>query len=158
MMIFPIIVAVAYLAGCVYTDVKYRITKNMWHLVFAVIALAYSTVFGLLGGFAGSLITMVLTVFVGINLFERIHVFCPGDTKMLAVGAAWVHAYYIGNGGPTDYAIAATIAMWAVVHVVFCVVNFIRKRNFKEIISYPGAVTIAPGVLLAMYFGRLIVL
>lgn len=157
-MVFPVAAAVVYLAGCIYTDVKCRITKNAWHMVFAVIALAYSTVFGLLGGFAGSLITMIMTVIVGINLFERIHVFCPGDTKMLAVGAAWVHAYYVGNGGPAAFAIAATIAMWAAVHVVFCVSSLARKRDFNQILSYPGAVTIAPGVLLAMYFGKFIVL
>ena len=84
--IIPIIMFLIYHTLNVYTDIKYRITKNYWHLLFIVIGLTYFYIFAFEGEWYKPILAMVVAFGIGI-IFEGIRLSSPGDTKMFIVTA-----------------------------------------------------------------------
>lgn len=84
--IIPLIMFLVYHALNVYTDVKFRVTKNLWHLVFLALGLGYYYLFAFDGTWYKPILAMVITLAIGLVL-EMVRVSSPGDTKMFIVTA-----------------------------------------------------------------------
>lgn len=70
----------------VYTDVKHRLTKNLWHLLFLIAGLLYYYGFAFKGEWYRPLLAMIIALFIGLFL-EKVRLSSPGDTKMFVVTA-----------------------------------------------------------------------
>ncbi len=84
--IVPIIMFVLYHIFNVYTDIKYRITKNLWHLLFMIIGLTYYYGFAYEGELFRPLLTMFVALGIGL-IFEKMRLSSAGDTKMFIITA-----------------------------------------------------------------------
>jgi Flp pilus assembly protein protease CpaA len=84
--LIPTIMFFIYHIFNVYTDVKFRITKNIWHLLFLVIGLVYYYVFAFTGEWYRPLVAMLIALIIGL-LLEGVRLSSPGDTKMFVVTA-----------------------------------------------------------------------
>lgn len=87
---------VAYHAFNVYTDVKWRITKNLWHLLFFLGGVMLSGQ-ALRGEGIKEILTfyalsVILWLCIGIFMETAVGMFSPGDTKMIVVSALWLAA------------------------------------------------------------------
>ncbi|WP_409978454.1 prepilin peptidase [Anoxybacteroides rupiense] len=68
------------------TDIKYRRTKNYWHLIFFALGIYYAYL-------ERSVQEIVFAIFLSISiglLLERNKVFSAGDTKMVIVTCIWL--------------------------------------------------------------------
>lgn len=173
----PLILYIVYHALNVLTDIKYRITKNLWHLLFLVIGLIFYYCFAFVNSWYHPLAAMLITLFIGLFL-EKLRLSSPGDTKMFMVTAIYLsmmlphHAFF-------------RISLAVVVFHLALVAIFTYFRLFKQIgivqtfknqyydikalimpgvpISkvkvfdhFPGAVTIMAGGLI--YFAAILIL
>ncbi|WP_121616790.1 hypothetical protein [Virgibacillus halodenitrificans] len=84
--IIPLILFLIYHSLNVYTDAKFRITKNLWHLLFLVIGLLFYFVFAPANTWYHPLAAMGIALVAGLIL-EFARMSSPGDTKMMAVTA-----------------------------------------------------------------------
>lgn len=82
----PLIMFLVYHTLNVYTDVRYRITKNLWHLLFFGLGVAYYIKFvsndTWYHPFLAALIALIIGLFI-----ESFKLSSPGDTKMFSVSA-----------------------------------------------------------------------
>ncbi|TKH20716.1 hypothetical protein FC692_28255, partial [Bacillus cereus] len=72
----------------VFTDLKYRKTKNMWHLLFLILGIGITYLAGIRTG-KEIVIVLVMALACGL-LLETFKFSSPGDTKMLVVVALYV--------------------------------------------------------------------
>lgn len=82
--LIPFSVFLVYHLVNIYTDVKYRVTKNIWHLAFLIIGLGYYYGYANSSPWYKPVATMVLTLGIGLIL-EYLKQSSPGDTKMLVI-------------------------------------------------------------------------
>lgn len=87
----PLIIYLVYHTFNVFMDCKYRITKNVWHLVFLIVGLGYIYTFQQYKEWYYPLVALFITLFMGLIL-EFFRQSSPGDTKMMAVSAVIVTA------------------------------------------------------------------
>ena len=77
----------------VYTDIRWRKTKNFWHLLFFLASFLLLLINGppLWSMEMLQLLFVAIIVWLLVGLFfETFRLFSPGDTKMLIVNASWV--------------------------------------------------------------------
>lgn len=151
----------------VWTDIRWRKTKNAWHLCFAFLFIGvlsvsslnfYDFVEDMFWGF-------FLWLLIGL-LFEQKGMFAPGDTKMLMVNAVGIsvltfgqnqvgldHAMYVYGGMETAvffllslYQLTRRFGMRAVVYSLMSSARFLGSSEVRM----PGAVPISVGVLLTI--------
>lgn len=97
--LIPLILYVVYHALNVFTDVKYRITKNLWHLLFLAVGLVYYYVFAMENSWYHPLAAMGIALLIGLAL-EIMRLSSAGDTKMFMVTAVYLsmmlphHAFF----------------------------------------------------------------
>ncbi|MEB8956334.1 hypothetical protein P4H11_25110, partial [Bacillus cereus] len=72
----------------VFTDLKYRKTKNMWHLLFLILGIGITYLAGTRTG-KEIAIVLVMALVCGL-LLETFKFSSPGDTKMLVVVGLYV--------------------------------------------------------------------
>lgn len=84
--ITPLILYLIYHSLNVFTDIKYRLTKNFWHLSFLILGLVYYYVFAFSNSWYHPLISIMIVLLLGLFL-ERMRLSSPGDTKMFIVTA-----------------------------------------------------------------------
>ncbi|PEY89415.1 hypothetical protein CN360_27980 [Bacillus cereus] len=78
----------SYMVLNVFTDLKYRKTKNIWHFIFLIVGLGITYFAGIR---TGKEIVVVLTMALVCGLLlETFKFSSPGDTKMLVVVALYV--------------------------------------------------------------------
>lgn len=99
LIIVPLIIYLIYHSLNIYTDIKYRITKNLWHLLFLVIGLGFYYTFAFSNAWYHPLGALGVALIIGL-IFERLGLSSAGDTKMLMVTAVYVtlflphHAFF----------------------------------------------------------------
>ena len=72
-----------------YTDIKYRSTKNYWHLIFLILGIFFALNVRTL---QEVLLSMFYTLLLGLTL-EKMKVSSPGDTKMLTITTIWLASF-----------------------------------------------------------------
>lgn len=80
MKIILIILLVIYMSVNIYHDVRTLKTKNLWHLLFAIIFVGWN----ITGHTGQTIYLLLLSMIFGLTL-ERFNQQLPGDTKMLVV-------------------------------------------------------------------------
>lgn len=102
-----------YHAFNIYTDLKWRITKSIWHLIFFLggVLLSANSLKG--EGFKEIAIfyalSVVLWLLIGLIL-ESALMYSPGDTKMMIVSALWLSALAGESYGDTLVAFGFGVA------------------------------------------------
>jgi Flp pilus assembly protein protease CpaA len=76
-----------YMSFNLYTDLKYLITKNLWHLMFLAIGLCYALISN--ESFIAKIIVIFISLILGIAL-EKVSKISAGDTKMLCVSSIYL--------------------------------------------------------------------
>ncbi|MCF6094309.1 hypothetical protein L1765_10075 [Microaerobacter geothermalis] len=150
----------------VWTDVRYRKTKNMWHLLFLLIGMgAYYFQPSVIWWrpWVGAIITLLLGL-----IFEGMKFSSPGDTKMLIVSAIWIGTIFPSL---SVYRVVLGVVLFHLsFFFVFSYISLIKKKglkyalrsqilnlkamvlglplsNEKVVERFPGAITIALGSL-----------
>lgn len=167
--IIPLILFLIYHSLNIYTDAKFRITKNLWHLLFLAIGLVYYYSFAFANTWYHPLAAMGIVLLIGIIL-EVARMSSPGDTKMMMVTTLFM-TMMLPHHGYVRIALAVVLF-----HLfLFAMVTYVKlfkelgvKQTFKNqwndikaifipgvpITKYkifehfPGAVTIMGGSLL----------
>ncbi|WP_148302527.1 hypothetical protein [Caldalkalibacillus mannanilyticus] len=146
----------------IYTDLRFRRTKNLWHLLFLVGAIPFivRTCLGLEGMeilaylFWGVLLWLLLGLFL-----ETFRFFSPGDTKMLLVSGIWITSTQQGDYVVAGYAFAffTTLFLFCLGLYYFLKNNAIhtlwlslRNRLPIKVGNMPGALPIALGTWVAV--------
>lgn len=169
--ITPLVLFLIYHSLNVYTDAKYRITKNLWHLLFLVIGLVFFYVFAPANPWYHPLAAMGIAFAIGIIL-EVAKMSSPGDTKMMMVTAVLMTMMLPHHG---FFRIALAVVLFHL--FLFALITYAKlfkilgvKQTFKNQLydikaifipglplskvkifeHFPGAVTIMGGSL--MYF------
>lgn len=168
-MIWPLIL---YNAVNVYTDMRWRKTKNAWHLLYFLASFVLLQMVGPpfwsieMLQFLG--IAVVLWLLAGL-FFESFRFFSPGDTKMLVVNAFWVSllSYQSGQWEGVQETLWL-LAFWFILsYLAVSVFLTVRKFGWKAmlrslctrvslrktdgtLLSFPGAVPIACAVGLTL--------
>jgi Flp pilus assembly protein protease CpaA len=123
--IIPLVLFLIYHALNVYTDTKYRITKNVWHLIFLVVGLVFYYVFAPSNAWYHPLAAMGITLVIGLIL-EMARMSSPGDTKMLVVTALLMTMMLPHHG-------FFRIALAVVIFHLFLFALFTYGKLFKEL-------------------------
>lgn len=171
LVITPLILFLIYHCLNVYTDSKYRITKNLWHLLFLVVGLVFYYVFAPANPWYHPLAAMGIAFVIGIML-EVARMSSAGDTKMLMVTAVLMTMMLPHHG---FFRIALAVVIFHL--FLFALVTYVKLfkdvgviQTFRNQINdikalfmpgvplskvkvfehFPGAVTIMGGSL--MYF------
>ncbi|MEX3623647.1 hypothetical protein [Viridibacillus arvi] len=169
--IIPIILYLLYHSLNVFTDIKYRITKNLWHLLFLVIGLGFYYGFAFSNAWYHPLGALIVTLVIGLVL-EKIRLSSPGDTKMFMVTAIYLslmlphHAFFrIGLAVVMFHLLLVSVITYAKLFKDIGVVQTFKNQindikalvmpgvpisKFKVFEHFPGAVTIMLGGL--VYF------
>lgn len=153
----------------VYTDIKYRITKNMWHLLFFITG---TILFFVTGNSVISYLSLViLSLLVGVIL-ETFKISAAGDTKMCIVSCIWLgmminqmaalivlglYVFYIGLFFIISYValIRRKGLAWVLKDQLYNLKSLYSKTALTKepaIKNFPGAVVIAIGSVLYFLF------
>ncbi|MGN4636981.1 hypothetical protein [Bacillus cereus group sp. MYBK34-1] len=150
----------------VFTDLKYRKTKNMWHLLFLIMGMGITYSAGIR---TGKEITIVLVVALVCGLLlEAFKFSSPGDTKMLVVVALYISNIVEESAIRTAITLTAfhLLFFWiASVYRLIKILGFVGaikdqlehaasifgvklpKKEIKLIQSFPGACSILLGAI-----------
>ena len=151
-----------------YTDVRWRITKNVWHLLFLLMWLIALWLQGLPWTEWISVLWWgcAFWLFVGL-LFESKKVFSPGDTKMLIVNAlgisSWVEGAFPGQLLTALYFYGASVSCLLLVSSMILVIRkyglvdpilvMITRSKELDMMTFPhlpGALHVTGAVLLSV--------
>lgn len=110
----------------IFTDIKWRVTKNLWHLLFFMGGVMLS-IQALRGVSVGEILLfyalgVILWFCIGIFLETVVGMYSPGDTKMMLISALWLSSLagieryreslvVYGLGIATSLLLAGAIAM-----------------------------------------------
>ena len=167
--LIPLLMFVVYHVLNVYTDIKFRVTKNIWHLLFLLLGVGYYYGFSLGGEWYRPLLAMLVALIIGLFL-EMIRLSSPGDTKMFIVTALLL-SMMLPHHWFARVALAVVIFHLFLLSLITYFVLFKRigvrqtfKNQFMDIRAllmpgvpisrerifehFPGAVTIMAGSLL----------
>ncbi|MBJ7967929.1 hypothetical protein [Bacillus cereus] len=161
----------SYMVLNVFTDLKYRKTKNAWHFIFLIIGLGITYFAGIR---TGKEIVIVLTIALVCGLLlETFKFSSPGDTKMLVVVALYVSNVVEESAMLTAITLTAfhLLFFWiASVYRLIKILGFVGaikdqlehaasifgvklpKKEIKLIQSFPGACSILLGAMVYIAF------
>ncbi len=161
----------SYMVLNVFTDLKYRKTKNIWHFIFLVVGLGITYFAGIR---TGKEIVIVLTMALVCGLLlETFKFSSPGDTKMLVVAALYVSDVAEESAMLTAITLTAfhLLFFWiASVYRLIKILGFVGaikdqlehaasifgvklpKKEIKLIQSFPGACSILLGAMVYIAF------
>ncbi|PFU80111.1 hypothetical protein COK91_19745 [Bacillus cereus] len=161
----------SYMVLNVFTDLKYRKTKNIWHFIFLIAGLSITYFAGIR---TGKEIVMVLTMALVCGLLlETFKFSSPGDTKMLVVVALYVSNVVEESAMLTAITLTAfhLLFFWiASVYRLIKILGFVGavkdqlehaasifgvklpKKEIKLIESFPGACSILLGAMVYIAF------
>lgn len=175
--LIPCILYIVYHTLNVITDLKYRITKNLWHLLFLIIGLSFYYGVAFENAWYHPLAALFITLLMGLVL-EKMRLSSAGDTKMFIVTAVYL-SMMLPHHGFFRIALAVVIFHLALV-AIFTYFRLFRKigivQTFKNqyydikalfmpgvpiskvkvFDHFPGAVTIMGGGL--VYFIAILIL
>ncbi|MEW4206197.1 MULTISPECIES: hypothetical protein [Bacillus cereus group] len=161
----------SYMVLNVFTDLKYRKTKNIWHFIFLIAGLSITYFAGIR---TGKEIVIVLTMALVCGLLlETFKFSSPGDTKMLVVVALYVSNVVEESAMLTAITLTAfhLLFFWiASVYRLIKILGFVGavkdqlehaasifgvklpKKEIKLIESFPGACSILLGAMVYIAF------
>jgi len=161
----------SYMVLNVFTDLKYRKTKNIWHFIFLIVGLGITYFAGIR---TGKEIVIVLTMALVCGLLLEIFKFSsPGDTKMLVVAALYVSDVAEESAMLTAITLTAfhLLFFWiASVYRLIKILGFVGaikdqlehaasifgaklpKKEIQLIQSFPGACSILLGAIVYIAF------
>ncbi|WP_144495639.1 hypothetical protein [Bacillus thuringiensis] len=161
----------SYMVLNVFTDLKYRKTKNIWHFIFLIAGLSITYFAGIR---SGKEIVIVLTMALVCGLLlETFKFSSPGDTKMLVVVALYVSNVVEESAMLTAITLTAfhLLFFWiASVYRLIKILGFVGavkdqlehaasifgvklpKKEIKLIESFPGACSILLGAMVYIAF------
>ncbi|ANV74182.1 hypothetical protein N7988_29575 (plasmid) [Bacillus cereus] len=161
----------SYMVLNVFTDLKYRKTKNIWHFIFLIVGLVITYFAGIR---TGKEIVVVLTMALVCGLLlETFKFSSPGDTKMLVVVALYVSNVVEESAMLTAITLTAfhLLFFWiASVYRLIKILGFVGaikdqlehaasifgvklpKKEIKLIQSFPGACSILLGAMVYIAF------
>lgn len=157
----------------IYTDVRYRLTKNLWHLLFFLAGTVFY--FSLQLDLAGYFISLGLALVFGL-VMEFTKITCPGDTKMCIATSIWLAVL----GAPAFISIFGFYFFYLFILVACTLMVIIRNKGIrwtisnqihnlralitrtpmyseKVIASFPGAVAISIGAFFQILYLYVIV-
>jgi Flp pilus assembly protein protease CpaA len=123
-MIFYIIYAVVN----VITDIKYRITKNYWHLFFLLFGICYASS---VRSIQEIILAVLFSLFIGL-LLEQVKVFSAGDTKMIVVTTVWLSSL-----APISilHLLMTIILFYLLPFVLVCIIVQVKKYGLSNAIQ-----------------------
>lgn len=161
----------SYMVLNVFTDLKYRKTKNIWHFIFLIAGLSITYFAGIR---TGKEIVIVLTMALVCGLLlETFKFSSPGDTKMLVVVALYVSNVVEESAMLTAITLTAfhLLFFWiASIYRLIKILGFVGaikdqlehaasifgvklpKKEIKLIQSFPGACSILLGAMVYIAF------
>ncbi|EOP02219.1 hypothetical protein ICS_05551 [Bacillus cereus BAG2O-3] len=171
MSLYIIGLLLSYMSLNVFTNLKYRKTKNMWHLLFLIFGIGITYFTGIR---TGKEIVIVLAMALACGLLlETFKFSSPGDTKMLVVVALYISNVVEESAVFTAITLTAfhLLFFWiASVYRLINVLGFIGaikdqlehaasmfgaklpKKEIQLIQSFPGACSILLGALVYVAF------
>ncbi|HDX9669273.1 TPA: hypothetical protein ROY24_002298 [Bacillus cereus] len=171
MSLYIIGLLLSYMSLNVFTDLKYRKTKNMWHLLFLIFGIGITYFTGIR---TGKEIVIVLAMALACGLLlETFKFSSPGDTKMLVVVALYISNVVEESAVFTAITLTAFHLLFFWIASVYRLINvlgfigaikdqlehaasmFVAKLPKKEIQliqSFPGACSILLGALVYVAF------
>lgn len=141
MSIYVIGILLGYMALNVFTDLKYRKTKNIWHLLFLIVGIGITYFAGIR---TGKEIVIVLAMALACGLLlETFKFSSPGDTKMLVVVAIYVSNLVEESAILTAITLTAfhLLFFWiASVYRLIKILGFVGrlKTNWSMLLLYLG--------------------
>ena len=171
MSIYVIGILLGYMTLNVFTDLKYRKTKNIWHLLFLIVGIGITYFAGIR---TGKEIVIVLAMALACGLLlETFKFSSPGDTKMLVVVAIYVSNLVEESAILTAITLTAfhLLFFWiASVYRLIKILGFVGaikdqlehavsifgaklpKKEIQLIQSFPGACSILLGAIVYVAF------
>ncbi|MES5957269.1 hypothetical protein QCI42_28625 [Bacillus fungorum] len=164
-------ILIGYMILNVFTDFKYRKTKNIWHLLFLIMGIAITYFAGIRTG-KEIVIVLVMALACGL-LLETFKFSSPGDTKMLVVVALYVSNVVEESAILTAITLTAfhLLFFWiASVYRLIKILGFVGaikdqlehaasifgvklpKKEIQLIQSFPGACSILLGAIVYVAF------
>lgn len=175
--LIPLILYIVYHTLNVITDVKYRITKNLWHLLFLIVGLGFYYGLAFENTWYHPLAAMVIALLIGLAL-EIMRLSSPGDTKMFMVTAIYLsmmlphHAFFrIGLAVVVFHLVLVAIFTYFRLFQKIGILQTFKNQYYdikallmpgvpiskvKVFDHFPGAVTIMAGGL--VYFVAVLIL
>ncbi|MGR5913111.1 hypothetical protein ACT7DG_30015 [Bacillus cereus] len=171
MSMYVIGILIGYMILNVFTDLKYRKTKNIWHLLFLIVGIGI-TYFGGIRTGKEILIVLAMALACGL-LLETFKFSSPGDTKMLVVVAIYVSNLVEESAILTAITLTAfhLLFFWiASVYRLIKILGFVGaikdqfehaasifgaklpKKEIQLIQSFPGACSILLGAIVYIAF------
>ncbi|PFD15309.1 hypothetical protein [Bacillus cereus] len=161
----------SYMVLNVFTDLKYRKTKNIWHFIFLIAGLSITYFAGIR---TGKEIVIVLTMALVCGLLlETFKFSSPGDTKMLVVVALYVSNVVEESAMLTAITLTAFHLLFFWIASVYRLIKILGlvgaikdqlehaasifgvklpKKEIKLIQSFPGACSILLGAMVYIAF------
>lgn len=125
-----------YHAVNIWTDVKWRVTKNVWHLLFFLggVILSGQALRG--EGIKEIMIfyalSVILWICIGVFMEAAVGMFSPGDTKMIVVSALWLAAS--AGGGYREmllsYGFGVSLSL-----LIAGLIVMIRNHGIKQLVE-----------------------
>jgi len=164
-------ILIGYMILNVFTDLKYRKTKNIWHLLFLIVGIGITYFAGIRTG-KEILIVLAMALACGL-LLETFKFSSPGDTKMLVVVAIYVSNLVEESAILTAITLTAfhLLFFWiASVYRLIKILGFVGaikdqfehaasifgaklpKKEIQLIQSFPGACSILLGAIVYIAF------
>ena len=171
MSMYVIGILIGYMILNVFTDLKYRKTKNIWHLLFLIVGIGITYFAGIRTG-KEILIVLAMALACGL-LLETFKFSSPGDTKMLVVVAIYVSNLVEESAILTAITLTAfhLLFFWiASVYRLIKILGFVGaikdqfehaasifgaklpKKDIQLIQSFPGACSILLGAIVYIAF------
>lgn len=171
MSMYVIGILIGYMILNVFTDSKYRKTKNIWHLLFLIVGIGITYFAGIRTG-KEILIVLAMALACGL-LLETFKFSSPGDTKMLVVVAIYVSNLVEESAILTAITLTAfhLLFFWiASVYRLIKILGFVGaikdqfehaasifgaklpKKEIQLIQSFPGACSILLGAIVYIAF------
>ena len=161
----------SYMVLNVFTDLKYRKTKNIWHFIFLIVGLGITYFAGIRTG-KELVIVLTMALVCGL-LLETFKFSSPGDTKMLVVVALYISNVVEESAMLTAITLTTfhLLFFWsASVYRLIKILGFVGaikdqlehaasifgvklpKKEIKLIQSFPGACSILLGAMVYIAF------
>lgn len=165
----------SYVVINLYTDIRYRRTSNILHLISLIAALTY---FDFTKGSSYKVLVLMSIALVFGLLLEKMKTSSPGDTKMFIVMSVWISS--LSSANPLKTTLFFCIITYAI-HLGIAWLSWVRKKGLwralkeqrtqiiilitpgaslsKEIIfeNWPGAINMCIGAILTLALGTVMI-
>lgn len=123
-----VIFYIIYATVNVVTDIKYRITKNYWHLFFLLFGICYTAK---VRSIQEITLAILFSLFIGL-LLEQVKASSAGDTKMLIVTTVWLSAFVPISILRLSLSI---VLFYLLPFILICIIVLVKKYGLSNAIQ-----------------------